>query len=197
MELLDLGPATVTMTRLIDGVADDQLTAPTPCTRYAVGDLVDHIGGLTLAFTAAAHKSRLDAEGGPSGDARRLEAGWRDRIGRDLAMLADAWRNPAAYQGTASAGGVQMSGAEAAAVALNEVVVHGWDLAVATGQRYVVDAPALVACLEFARAFSTPETEELRGDAFGSVRPVAPDADDLTRLLALMGRDAGWRPPST
>jgi uncharacterized protein (TIGR03086 family) len=75
------------------------------------------------------------------------------------------------------------------------VVVHGWDLATATGQRYAVDPTSLRICIEFARAFSTPETADLRGDAFGTVIDVPQDAPPLDRLLGMMGRQASWRAP--
>jgi uncharacterized protein (TIGR03086 family) len=194
MELIDFGPATATMRRLVLGTSDDRLGDPTPCSEYRVGDLVDHIGGLTLAFTAAAHKQPLPggAQGG-SGDASRLGAGWRLQIARDLEVLAESWRNPAAYDGITMAGPVEMPGAEAAKVALNEVVVHGWDLAIATGQRYSADPAALRILLEFASAFSTPETADQRGDAFGTVIEVPEDAPALERLLGMMGRRASWQ----
>nr|WP_278258382.1 hypothetical protein [Nocardioides convexus] len=60
--------------------------APTPCPEYAVGDLVDHIGGLAVAFTGAARRQPVPgADQGGTGDASRLEPGWRDRIAADLA----------------------------------------------------------------------------------------------------------------
>ena len=94
------------MARLVTGVRDEQLTDPTPCTKYTVGDLADHIGGLALAFTAAARNEVLPgSEGGGSGDASRLADGWRDRVAADLAALADAWADPASYDGEATAGG--------------------------------------------------------------------------------------------
>jgi uncharacterized protein (TIGR03086 family) len=93
------------------------------------------------------------------------------------------------------AGPVEMPGGEAAKVALNELVVHGWDLAVATGQRYVVDPTSLRICTDFVEAFSTPETADQRGDAFGTVIEVPDDAPALDRFLGLMGRRAGWRAP--
>lgn len=195
MELIDFGPATATMRRLVLGTSDDQLTAPTPCPDYTVGDLVQHIGGLTLAFTAAAHKQELP--GGPqggSGDASKLETGWRLLIARDLEVLAESWRNPAAYEGLTMAGPVEMPGGEAAKVTLNELVVHAWDLAVATGQRYAADPTSLQICLDFAAPFSTPETADQRGDAFGTVIEVPGDAPALDRLLGMMGRRASWRP---
>ena len=196
MDLIDFGPATATLRRLVLGTRDDQLGDPTPCDAYTVGDLVQHIGGLTLAFTGAAHKQPVPgAEQGGTGDASKLEIGWRLLIARDLEVLAESWRNPAAYEGSTMAGPVELPGSEAAVVALNEVVVHGWDLAAATGQRYAVDPTSLAICTEFARSFSTPETAAMRGDAFGAVIDVPDDAPALTRLLGMMGRYADWRAP--
>jgi uncharacterized protein (TIGR03086 family) len=194
MEPIDFGPATATMRRLVLGTRDDQLTDPTPCPDYTVGDLVQHIGGLTVAFTYAAHQQPMP--GGPadgSGDASQLETGWRLLIARDLEVLAESWRNPAAYVGLTMAGPIEMPGSEAAKVALNEVVVHGWDLAVATGQRYAADPTALRTLIDFARPFSTPETADQRGDAFGEVIEVPDDAAPLDQLLGMMGRSASWR----
>ena len=54
--MIDLTPAARQMAALIEGVRDDQLTDPTPCPDYTVGDLVEHVGGLALAFTNAARK---------------------------------------------------------------------------------------------------------------------------------------------
>ena len=56
---------------------------------------------LALAFRAAAEKdtgSRYVNQA-PSGDAARLEAGWRERIPADLAALAQAWAKPDAWTG--------------------------------------------------------------------------------------------------
>lgn len=189
MTTLDLGPATTTMRALVASVTDEQLSLPTPCTEYTVGDLVEHVGGLAIAFTGAARKQAVPgADQGGSGDASRLEAGWRDRIDADLAELAVAWRDPSAYDGMTAAGGIDLPGAIAASVALNEVVVHGWDLATALGQPFAATDADVAGCMAFAEPFSTPETADQRGDAFGAVLPVADDAAPLTRLLAMMGR---------
>lgn len=191
MSTLDLGPATTTLAALVGSVGDDQLTRPTPCTAYTVGDLVDHVGGLAIAFTGAARKEPVaGAEQGGTGDASRLETGWRERIAADLAALAQAWRDPAAYDGITLAGPVEMPGDVAAAVALNEVLVHGWDLASALGRPFDPSPADVEACLAFARPFSTPEAASERGDAFGQVQPVPAGATPLVELLALLGRRA-------
>ena len=79
----------------------------------------------------------------------------------------------------------------AASVALNEVVVHGWDLARGLGRDFTARDEDVAACMAFAEPFSAPGTEAMRGTAFGPVVPVPPEAPALTRLLGLMGRRAG------
>jgi uncharacterized protein (TIGR03086 family) len=79
-----------------------------------------------------------------------------------------------------------------AAVALDELVVHGWDLAVATGQSYAVSDVDAEACMTFAGAVG--ETPEERAGLYGPRVPVPPDAPPFHRLLGLTGRDPGWRP---
>src|SRR6266516_7583219 len=100
MNTVDLGPAAQRLADLVARVGDDELGKPTPCPAYTLGDLIEHVGGLALAFTAAANKDRSSyAEGAPSGDASRLGGEWRTRIPRDLGTLARAWRQPGAWDG--------------------------------------------------------------------------------------------------
>ena len=191
MDPIDFGPATETVRHLVASLTDDDLARRTPCPDYAVGDLVEHLGGLSQAFAGAARKAPLPgSEQGGSGDASRLEDGWRDRIQANLEDLALAWREEGAFEGMTKAGPFDMPAPEAAAVALNEVVVHGWDLATALGRPYAVRDEDLAACLAFAEPFSTPETAAMRAPAFGPVVPVPDDAPPLVRLLGLMGRRA-------
>jgi Mycothiol maleylpyruvate isomerase N-terminal domain len=58
--MLDLAPATTTLAALVNGVRDDQLSARTPCTESTLADLLDHVDGLSQAFTAAATKSNAE-----------------------------------------------------------------------------------------------------------------------------------------
>lgn len=45
--MFDLRPAADVMAALVESVRDDQLTAPTPCPELTVGELLDHIDGLS------------------------------------------------------------------------------------------------------------------------------------------------------
>lgn len=75
-------------------------------------------------------------------------------------------------------------------MALAEVVLHGWDLARATGQHLVV-GPELGA--ELRRMVE--ETGELGRQlgAYGPAVQVGDEAGDLERALAASGRDPDWR----
>ncbi|HEV7211079.1 MAG TPA: TIGR03086 family metal-binding protein [Blastococcus sp.] len=185
--MLDLGPAATTVARVVAGVRDDQLTDPTPCTGTSVAGMLDHLVGLTLAFRLGAEKK--PQAGGPSADARSLPADWRTRLPAQLDALVEAWKVPAAWEGMTEVGGAQLPGAAMGVVALNEVLVHGWDLAVATGQPYPADPASAEACLAFVSG--GPEG----GDGiFGPVVPVPDDAPVLESLLGRTGRSPAWTP---
>ena len=71
--IYDLRPAARLLGELAAGVEDDQLGAATPCPDYTLGDLLDHVNGLSLAFTwAAAKDERIAASAAPTADANRL-----------------------------------------------------------------------------------------------------------------------------
>ncbi len=176
------------MAGLIDVVPDDALGRPTPCAGYTVGDLLDHIGGFALAFRAAAVKKPL--AGGPSGDASRLAPDWRTRIPRDLDAMAAAWSDPDAWSGMTGAGGVDLPGEVAGVVALDELVIHGWDLAKAIGQPAGYDGPELTAVHAMVGQFQGVD------GIFGPEVNVPGDAPLLDRVLGLTGRDPKWQPPT-
>jgi uncharacterized protein (TIGR03086 family) len=192
---VDLEPAAQRMADLIHGVPDARFDDPTPCPNYTLGDLVEHVGGLTVAFTGAARKDTGDATSqSPSGDASRLGDDWRTQIPRDLAALAEAWRDPQAWTGRTQAGGVELPGEVAGLVALDELVIHGWDVARASGQSYEVDQPSLEAVHGFVAQFAAPEQAAIREGLFGPVVEVSDDAPLLDRVIGLTGRDPGWSP---
>jgi uncharacterized protein (TIGR03086 family) len=195
MAQLDLGPAAGRLADLVRTVGDDQLGAPTPCPDYALGDLLEHVGGLAVAFANAARKG-----GGPlaefagSGDAARLAADWRTGIPAALDELAAAWRDPAAWEGMTRIAGSDTPAEVAGLVALDEVVLHGWDVARSLGRPYAVDDASLAAVGGFVEQFASPEARAQAAGLFGPVVDVRPDAPPLARVLGLAGRDPEWSP---
>jgi uncharacterized protein (TIGR03086 family) len=189
----DLAPAATEVTRVVAGVRDEQLADPTPGAGTSVAGLLDHLVGLTLAFRMAAEKTPL--HGAPRADADKLPADWRVRLPMQLDALVAAWQQPSAWEGTAEAGGASMPASVMGVVALNEVLVHGWDLAVATGQPYRADPASAGRCLAFVIEFAG-SAPEARNGIYGPVVPVPDDAPVFDQLLGQTGRDPGWTPPS-
>jgi uncharacterized protein (TIGR03086 family) len=191
--MIDLGPATRELSDLVAGVQDDQLDASTPCPAMSLGALLDHIDGLSLAFTAAATKTELPPDRQtPHADASHLAGEWRTRIPQRLAALAAAWRDEHAWDGMTRVAGLDLPGEVAALIAIDEVVVHGWDVAAATGQSFAPDEQLVEAAYEFVRPQAEGNPDGTPG-LFGPPLPVPDGASDLDRLLRSTGRDPAWR----
>jgi uncharacterized protein (TIGR03086 family) len=191
---LDFDPPVRQLRALLLGVDDDELTAPTPCDDWTVAALLDHLMGLSYAFTQAARK-RDDTPGAdgppPPPSAQHLSRHWRSRLPVVLEDLATAWKDPAAWTGTAGAGGGTMPATALGIVAMNELIMHGWDLARATGQDYAADPRTLEVLVEF---LSQGPAEGVPG-RFGATVPPAPEDELLDQVLSLAGRRPNWRPP--
>ena len=190
---LDLGPQALAVARLALAVRDDQLAAPTPCPDLAVRHLLGHLLGLSVAFRDAGRKDfGATTDTAPDSAVPDIGPGWREELPKVLDELADVWRAPDPWTGTTRAGGIEMPGAVAGAVAADELVIHGWDLARATGQPYDPDPAAVRASYAFLWA-ATDETGPGDG-VFGPVVAVPDDAPLLDRAVGLSGRNPGWRP---
>ena len=174
MAVTNLGPATDCLCALIEAVPADYLGRATPCTEYSVGDLLDHIRGVTVAWGGAAVKSSGDSSTmGPSGDSSNLDPAWRTSLPRWLRDLADAWSDPQAWTGMTRVGGNDLPAEVAGMALLGELVVHGWDLAHAQrDQPFKPDPATLTMLYENVRQAFGPGQDEARGDAFAPAVPV-------------------------
>lgn len=189
----DLRPTTRRLGALVESVTDDQLDLRTPCPEYTVGDLLDHIGGLAVAFAEAARKEHgTNATPPPAGAHGHLAVDWRTRIPADLDALGAVWADPAAWDGDATIAGAEMPASVVGVVALDEVVVHGWDLARALDQPFEAGTDAIAGAMEFVGPISEPGAP--RPPIFGPVVTVPDDASATERFIALTGRDPDWQP---
>ena len=191
--MLDLTPATTMLTQVVTDVRDDQLGAPAPCRGATVADLLDHVDGLCVAFTAVAAKDPGARSQAPSADGSRLGTDWRTRIPERLARLAGAWRHESAWTGMTRAGGLDLPGEVADQVAINEVVVHGWDIAAATGHEYAGEPELVQAAYAFVQPAAAQNPDRTPG-LFGPPVAFPETAAQLDRLIGLTGRDPAWRP---
>jgi uncharacterized protein (TIGR03086 family) len=163
---------------LLAGVRPEQQHDPTPCPAFDVSQLVDHVIGWSASFAARLSGHDLD------GDPNAWHAGPDPRS--DLHDLG------ATIVARYRAGGPATEKLPIA-VLLMDYQVHGWDLAVATGQEVAYPAHATERALEAGRVMMKPE---YRGADTGFGPEVDPPAGStiLEDLVAFLGRDPAWRP---
>ena len=83
--------------------------------------------------------------------------------------------------------------ADVAALLIAEMVLHGWDAAKASGQRYAARDDVAAAVLNAVRA----NAELFRKyQGFADAVEVPGDATTFDRALGLSGRDPQWKPNS-
>lgn len=173
-----------------DGVRDDQRSNPTPCTEFDVAALTGHTVGWLENFAAGFASSdgecpKADVSGV---EVPRAEAAPRIKAAKE--QLVDAVRSGATER-PLSISGSGMPGEMALSMILGEYLVHGWDLATATGQKWSPDEGAAETAQEFLTTMVTPDSRG-EGGWFGPEVQVADDAPALDRLVGFAGRDPGW-----
>jgi len=178
----DLGPATRELSRVAAHVGDDDLDRPTPCADWTVRDLLGHLLALTAHFAGVARHEAAERGGPPAA----LTGDWRVLLDARLADLAAAWDEPGAWEGDGAAGGIEMPNAQLGVVALEEVVLHGWDLAQAVGAPFTVAEDDVAPVAVFVAGFEHAPPER-RAGLYGPT--IAADEDGFARVLALAGRD--------
>lgn len=170
--------------KIIRGVRPEQQHLPTPCPKYDVGALVNHLVGWLSHFAAAA--SGQTAPGDPA--AHQVGDAPGEEFHAAAQRAVDAFRGGAAQHPIDLGHGPQ-PGTIVFDMMLIEYIGHGWDLAKATGQPAPFPPEAAEAALAAARQMLKPE---YRGEVFGEPVPVPDDAPPVDRLVAFIGRDPSW-----
>lgn len=171
---------------LIDRIAADQWTAPTPCTEWNVRDLVNHLVGMNLVFVAMFEESPMPERG-----ADRLGADPAGAYRRSAAALRAAAARPGVLeQSQATQVGVA-TGVERLQWRIADLLAHGWDLGQATG--LVVELPddLVEQALTFVRARLPSQP---RAGRFADPQPIRDNAPAIDRLAAFTGRPVPWTP---
>lgn len=174
-------------------VDDAALGRPTPCDRYAVAELRDHVLGWLQFFAAAMADpartaSRLDPDAYRAQDDSRPAAD----VVRTAAATLLGGIDAGALTGRVTVSQSQMDGPAVAAMALGEYLVHGWDLATALGRPWRPADDACEVAREFFGQIVAPEYRGGDGGFFGEEVAVPADAPALNRLLGFAGRDPAW-----
>ena len=176
--------------RVVCGVSSDQLSAATPCTQWDLRALLNHI----ILWTAHSAERRARDEQVPDELITKdfvAEAGYAAAYAAQLDKAVAAWSDPAAWQRNLNVMGTPTPAADVAALLIAEMVLHGWDAAKASGQRYTVGHDVAAAVLTAVEA----NAELFRKyQGFAEPVPVPASASTLEQALALSGRDPAWQP---
>jgi len=184
----EMSVAVATTSEVVLAVAEERLAAPTPCAGFDVRGLLNHLMGVLTVAERAGRKA-------PEADAAtlyvdRMVGDWRARF-TDLAGTAGrAWAAAPAWHGETPLLGRTFAAADAGRKLLGELVVHGWDVARATGQDYEpADAVVRAAHEWYVHSLAAGRSP----GAWGTEFPVPRTAPLLDRVLGLSGRDPHWR----
>jgi len=172
-QLEELGPE---LARVVGGISADKLDNATPCANFTVRGVLEHMVGGATAFAAAFRGA--DAPPADTGDVLLS-------FGPVLTDLVTAIGEPGALDRTVQAPFGAVPGETFARFVVLDGLVHGWDLATATGQAYEPPEALVAEVYDFA----VGALESLRdGETFA--QPVAPPAgaSPIERLAAFTGR---------
>jgi uncharacterized protein (TIGR03086 family) len=171
----------------VAAVRSDRWASPSPCEKWDARDVVDHIVAMHGYMLRPIGRSLPPGEGDPLTDFRAARAVVEE-------VLADP---ELAGQEVDTPTGRMTAAEQIDRVVSDDLVLHGWDLARATGQDEAMD-PADVERLwastsaippEVMEAYRTPGAFGPDVEVFGPEVAVPEDAPLQDRLLGLIGRD--------
>ncbi|GAA3660042.1 uncharacterized protein (TIGR03086 family) [Lentzea atacamensis] len=165
-------------------IAPDQWALGTPCREWSVRDLVGHLvyeqlwaPELLAGCTVSQVGDRFD----------------HDNLGDDplvswvvaAAAAREAWLEPSALSKQVHVSSGVIGAEEYCWQMTTDLAVHAWDLARSIGADEQIDADLASTVLKYVEQ---SVDEWSASPMFDSPVPVAPDADDQTRLIGLLGR---------
>lgn len=175
-------------------VPDERFDDPTPCSEWAVGQVMLHAAGDQHAWA-----STVGDAAGPAYDPFAPPTPPAGSIGvlidaaLDAASTAWAGVDPANETVPTPLPPVpQLTAQLAAAACALDAAVHAWDIAVATGQSAPLTAELAEQLLPAGHATADP----LRGFAYAAALPEQSGDDEVAALLRYLGRDPNWAPGS-
>jgi uncharacterized protein (TIGR03086 family) len=179
--------------RVVAGVPGHPMDAPTPCDDWDLRTLVNHV----ILWTAYSAERRAHGESVAEDLMTKdftADPGFAQDYAAQIDRAVTAWSDPAAWERELGVMGSGTPAADVAAMLIAEMVLHGWDIARATGQEYACDE---------AVAANVLATVEAQGElfrqyqGFAAIVPLPGDEDGATvldRALSLSGRDPHWKP---
>lgn len=164
------------------GIRPDQLDAPTPCAAFRVRDVLGHMIAGATQFAAGFRGEDADPiEGDPAAGPDVVA-----RAGAALGDLIGAIGSPGALDRTIASPFGELSGEAFARYVVLDGLVHGWDMASATGLPYEPSDELVAEADAYARGLLGPELRD--GDTFALATEPPAGATPIERLAAFTGR---------
>jgi uncharacterized protein (TIGR03086 family) len=171
-----------TLSAMVDRINPLTLYNPTPCDKFTVHDVLDHMIVLGGSFAYSFRGEQPPEIHAPA------VYGWVPAAEFRKAMddLLDAVKCPGAMERTISAPVGEMPGSTFAQFVAFDGLIHGWDLASSTGLHYQLPPAVIASVDEFARRAITSQMRD--GDTFKEATVAPANATQLERLVAFSGR---------
>jgi uncharacterized protein (TIGR03086 family) len=169
---------------VVAGITADQWARATPCEEWDVRALLNHVVAGNWWASRLASGETIESVGTEyDGDVVGSDA--LDAYDRSAQAAAAAFDAPGALDAPCAVSYGPVPGSVYAGHRFVDVLIHGWDLAVATGRPSPVTPALATACWQVVE----PQLDMLRASGmFGSDQAVPGDADVTTRLLLTVGR---------
>jgi uncharacterized protein (TIGR03086 family) len=171
--------------RVVAGATKTDPDTKTTCTDWDLRTLLNH----TILWTAYSAERRAYGESVAEDLMSKdftAEPGYAEAYQAQIDEAVQAWSRPQAWEGDRNVMGSATPAADIAAMLIMEMVLHGWDVAKATGQEYHCADELAQAILGTIQA----QGELFRQyQGFTAIVPVPDDAPVFDRALALSGRD--------
>jgi uncharacterized protein (TIGR03086 family) len=179
--------AATVLEEILGNIKPDQLEAPTPCRDRDVRAMLNHLLFWGPSLEGAARKEAVPPPAEDEADVDLTAGDWAAALGAQLDRITEAWSAPSAWEGSTRMGGpMELPAPLIGGMVVGELVVHGWDLARATGQRPEWDGDLLEYLL--GEVAATAEQGREMG-VYGPAVAVPETAPTLDRVLGLTGRD--------
>ncbi|WP_018683074.1 TIGR03086 family metal-binding protein [Actinokineospora enzanensis] len=191
MEKSQITRATERVAELARAVTRDQFDLPTPCPEWTVQKLANHLtlwSGIVAERTATRTPPPDD---GTEDEANDHTTDWPTRFIDTATRAAQAWDAPGGLDGDTVMMGDPTPARNLHDMLLAELVLHGWDLAKATGHPFDIDPDIAETAHQGTLALADQAREY---GYFGPEITIPDPASPLDHALATSGRDPSWRP---
>jgi uncharacterized protein (TIGR03086 family) len=160
---------------ILRGLTSEDRPKATPCTEFTCHELAEHLFGSLTGLGAMAGATVVNPE----------EGSLENRVSVMAAQVIDAWRTVDLDGTVPGPGGSRMPASIGAVILPIELVLHGWDLAQASGQRIHISDELV----EYVRGMAETVVPDGRGrGAFAAEVTPVDGAASLDRLAAYTGR---------